>query len=296
MPVLDALGIDAELLAALDRRSLHLRRALPRAELPGVRRARGAGESAEVADHRAYAPGDDLRRVDWAGYARSDRLSVRLGVAEREATVTLVVDRSRSMEFGQPVTKTQAAVALAAALAWVAVQGGDRVAVAGFGERAVLSGPAVRGRRGAMHAWTTLRALMAMSRAESAALVGVARRLSPGLCVLLSDFLFEDDLSPALAALRGAGQQLLLMQILSPTEVEPELTGDLRLRDAESDAGIDVSATPAVLTAYRNALAAHTARLETLARAHDAVLVRTLTSTPASTVLLADLRRAGVLR
>lgn len=296
MPVLDALGIDAELLTALDRRSLHLRHALPRAELPGLRRARGTGESAEVADHRAYAPGDDLRRVDWAGFARSDRLAVRLGVAEREATVTLVLDRSRSMEFGQPVTKTQAARSLAAALAWVAVQGGDRVAVAGFGERGVLPGPPARGRGGAVRAWHRLRSLPAMSCAEPAALAALAPRLRPGLCVLLSDFLADGDLGPALAALRAAGQELLLLQVLSPDEVEPELAGDLRLRDSESGAAVDVSATPAVLQAYRRALLEHTVRLELLARSHGATLVRTLASTPPATVLLADLRRAGVLR
>lgn len=296
MAVLDALRLDAELLAALDRRALRMRRTLPRAELPGARRARGAGESVEVADHRAYAPGDDLRRVDWAAYARSDRLSVRLGVAEREATLNLVLDRSRSMEFGEPVAKAAMAASLAAALAWVAVQGGDRVAVAGVGATVLQSGLPLRGRAGAHRAWEQIAALPAAGAGDPAAVRALAPRLRPGLTVLLSDFLTEAPWDGALAALRAAGQEVVLLQVLAPAEVDPDLSGDLRLRDSESGAGVEVSATPAALAAYRRALAAHTAGLEALARAHGGAFLRVVTSTPVATVLLADLRRVGVLR
>ncbi len=296
MPVLDALGLDADLLRALDRRALRLRRTLPLAELPGMRRARGAGESVEVADHRPYAPGDDLRRVDWAAYGRSDRLSVRLGVAEREATVNLVLDRSRSMDFGEPVTKAGMARSLAAALAWVAVQGGDRVAVAGLGRAVLAVTRPLRGRVGAHRAWASLGALPPATQGGPAAAVALARRLTPGLCVLLSDFMTADEWGGALAALRAAGQEVVALQVLSPAEVDPELSGDLRLRDSESGAAVEVSVTPAALQSYRRALELHTARLGALVRAHGGTHLRVLTSSSPAAVLLGDLRRAGVLR
>ncbi|HEV7679471.1 MAG TPA: DUF58 domain-containing protein [Candidatus Dormibacteraeota bacterium] len=296
VPVLDSLGLDAALLGALDRRTLRLRRPLPGGEVAGTRRARGAGESVEVSDHRAYAPGDDLRRVDWGAFARSDRLSVRLGLAEREATVTLVVDRSRSMEFGEPVSKADRARSIAAAMAWVAVQGGDRVAVAGVGSTVVRWCPPVRGRVGVHRAWRLLASLPVAAAGDPAALVALAPRLRPGLCVVLSDFMTTADWGVALRALRGARQEVLLIQVLSAAELDPELAGDLRLRDSESGAAVEVSATPAVLRAYRQALDAHTARLGALARGHGATFLRVVTTTPLRTVLLADMPRAGALR
>ena len=296
MAVIDTLGLDAGTLRALDRLTLRLRRTLPGGDLPGARRARGGGESVEVADHRAYAPGDDLRRVDWAAYARSDRLSVRLGVAEREATVTLVLDRSRSMEFGEPVSKARMAQSLAAALAWVAVQGGDHVAVAAVGDAVLAANAPLRGRPGAHRAWEQIAGLPVAATGDPNTLLALAGRLRPGLCVLMSDFMSAADWSAPLAALRGAGCDLLLLQVLTPEVVEPELSGDLRLRDSESGGAVEVSITPAALQAYRRRLDVHTTGLRALAASHRATFVRVLTTTPLPAVLLSDLRRAGALR
>lgn len=85
----------------------------------GARLGHRPGSSLEFMDHRDYQPGDDIRRIDWAGYARSDRLVVRLYREEVSPHMDLLVDGSRSMNLSG-TAKARAAVGLAAAMATAA--------------------------------------------------------------------------------------------------------------------------------------------------------------------------------
>ena len=77
-------------------------RAPARGGAGGLRRSRALGSSVEFSDFREYAPGDDLRRVDWNAYARFDRLFLKLFMEEQETTVHILLDCSASMDFGEP--------------------------------------------------------------------------------------------------------------------------------------------------------------------------------------------------
>src|SRR5687768_3577492 len=88
----------------------------------GARRSTRRGSSAEFADHRPYAFGDDVRRIDWNAYARLEELVLRLYVAEEDLTLYLLVDASRSLDHGTP-PKIDVAKRVAAALAYVALSG-----------------------------------------------------------------------------------------------------------------------------------------------------------------------------
>src|SRR5947209_13616016 len=94
-------GFDPSFLARLERLTLLNKRPLvgPSA---GPRRSLQRGSSVEFADFRNYAEGDDFRRIDWNAYARLDRLFLRLYTAEQMTTVTLFLDQSNSMHFGEP--------------------------------------------------------------------------------------------------------------------------------------------------------------------------------------------------
>src|SRR6266545_2852045 len=93
------------------------------AALAGLQLGRQAGASLEFRDHRDYQPGDDLRRIDWNAFARSDRLTVKLYREEISPHLDVVLDGSRSMAL-ESTAKARAAVGLAAAFAVAAENAG----------------------------------------------------------------------------------------------------------------------------------------------------------------------------
>src|SRR2546428_3549689 len=119
-----------ELLRRLEQfQLLAARRA--KSSLKGERRSRARGQSVEFADYRTYVPGDDFRYLDWNLYGRLERLFLKLYEEERELPVTVFLDASESMTFGEP-RKFDFARQVAAAVGYVALCGFDRVSVLTF--------------------------------------------------------------------------------------------------------------------------------------------------------------------
>src|SRR3954447_6746321 len=110
---------DAEFMRKLERLSL-VSRKIKAGQLKGERRSLKRGQSVEFADYRNYTHGDDLRRVDWNAYARMERLFIKLYQEEEDLTVHVLIDASRSMDWGDPN-----AVTLTAPVAPVDVEGAD---------------------------------------------------------------------------------------------------------------------------------------------------------------------------
>ena len=106
--------LDPQLTARLDRLDLASRKIL-RGSIQGERRSKRRGQSVEFADYRPYTVGDDLRRIDWNLYGRLDKLFLRLFLEEEDLSVTLVLDHSASMRYGEP-DKARYAAQLCAAL------------------------------------------------------------------------------------------------------------------------------------------------------------------------------------
>lgn len=289
----EALGLTPELLRSLDRIALPSRR--PVVGTAGQRRSRRPGSSVEFADFRSYVPGDDFRRVDWNAYARLDKLVLRLYAGEEDVCVTCWVDVSASMEWGRPL-KSRCARAIAGALAYCALTSYDRAAVTGFAQAVTARSGAVRGHAAAPRLWTLLDSMPAGGETDFTVVARSARRLPCGISVIVSDFLTESDPARAVAALREAHQDVVLVQVLAPQELHPEVRGDVRLRDVETGAHVEVTATAGVIAAYRAALDEHTSRLRHVAAAHGAAFAQVDSGTPLSDILLGKLRREGVLR
>jgi len=295
MAMLDAaetLGLTPDLLRSLDRIALPARR--PVLGAAGQRRARRPGASVEFADFRSYVAGDDFRRIDWNAYARLDRLVLRLYAGEEDVCVTCWVDASASMDWGQPL-KSTCARGLAAALVYIALSSYDRAAVVGFAQTVTARVDPMRGRRAAPRLWSALATMGGGGSTDFGAVARSARRVPRGISVLLSDFLTESDPAPAVAALREAGHEVAMLQVLAPQELDPDVRGDVRLLDVETGGGVEITATPGVLAAYRGALAAHTERLRGVAQAHGAAFTQVSSATPLRELLLGTLRRSGLL-
>ncbi len=229
----------------------------------GQHRSRRRGAGLEFSGHRAYAAGDDLRRLDWALFARVDRPFVKLFDEESELTVHLLVDASASMAFGTP-SKHELACRLALCLATVVLAGQDRLRWDSLGGVAPKGFSSRRGTAPLAAVAEHFAASAAEGDALAPALARAAATGRPGLTLVVSDFL-DPAFPAALMPLAKRGDELVLLQLLLPEEREPPWTGELLLEDAESGERMPVSAGPAEHEAYAERLAAHNAALRAFA-------------------------------
>lgn len=252
-------GFDGAFLRRLERLTL-LNRTPLSGPSAGPRRSPRRGASVEFADFRDYAPGDDFRRIDWNAYARLDRLFLRLYSAEEMTTVTLFLDHSASMRFGEP-SKGLTAARLAAIFSFVALHKYDRVAVAGWNDTMDHYVPPQSGKAVIPLVWNAIAGIMSApgGGTDCTALRGhVAYRRGPGLAIVFSDLLSDTDWRAGLRALRSTGQEVSVVQILSPEELNPAIRGDWKLRDAEHGRTVEITVSPRLLRRYEEELAAHT--------------------------------------
>ncbi|MGA8523919.1 MAG: hypothetical protein WB807_12760, partial [Candidatus Dormiibacterota bacterium] len=155
--------------------------------------------------------------------------------------------------------------------------------------------PRLRGRSATHRLWVALAGLHGDGSTDFGSIGRASTRTAPGIAVIVSDFLSHPGPDAALAALRGAGQEPVLVRVLSRQEVEPDLRGDLRLVDAETRAAVEVTVTPATIAAYRRRLADRTDALRSLAARHRARFVDLVSDTDVVAAVRAC-RAAGVVR
>ena len=282
--------LDAELLRRLAGLRLAVRRRL-RGSTAGTRRSTRRGSSVEFADHRAYTPGDDIRRMDWRAFARLEQLVIRLYVAEEDLALHLLVDTSRSLAFGAP-TKLDVAKRLAAGLGYLGLAGNERVTVAAFADGVTLYEPVGRGRRRIGALLRTLDGLVAEGTTDLAATVTafLARKPRAGLVVLFSDLLDPSGFERPIERLIAERHEVVVFHVLSREEEEPLRGGDVSLVDAETGARIDVTLDADVIAIYRRRLAAFLAHVETFTRKRGVTYVRVPSGTDFEDALLDYLR------
>ena len=260
--------LEASVLQRLDSLALLTRRPMATGR-PGRRRSPLAGASMEFSDYRRYAPGDDFRRIDWRAYARLERLFLRVFEAEENLPVTVLLDCSDSMYYGQPA-KIALATQLAAALSYVALKCEDSVIVGALTDRLTAHRRAGSGK----HAiWSVGEFLNRLPRSGTTnlnrALYDLGRVVhNPGLTIIISDFLDPSGYQTGIRAVRQLRQEVAILQILSPDELEPDIQGDWRLQDSEGTGTIDVSISPNVLHAYHQRLSAFTQELAAFAHSY----------------------------
>lgn len=268
-------------------------RAPSRGLMTGQRKSRAKGSSVEFSDFREYAPGDDVRRIDWNAYARLEKLMIKLFMEERETQLTLLLDDSASMDAGEP-SKFRVALELAAALSYLALMRFDRVTILSLSSGARFA--SASGRRGFMAALEHLSALAPAGRADLNA--GLKRHALPrghGLCVLLSDLFFETGYEDGLTYLAYLKQEVSVLQLLSPGELAPALEGNLRLNDSEGGGRCEVEITPAVLRAYAEVLAKFQRDAQAFCLTRGMPFIPLNSATPVDELVFGSLASAGLV-
>jgi len=287
--------LDPGFMARLDRLDV-LSRKILRGKLKGERRSKRRGQSVEFADHRQYVPGDDIRFLDWNIYGRLDQLFLKLFLEEQDLSVRILFDSSASMGTGDP-PKISTAKRLAAALAYVGLVNNNRVTVTAFsnGVRGEIAG--MRGRR----YLANLAEFLAATEAEGATDFErtcrrvTAERFGSGVTIVISDFFFKGGYATGLKRLVTPRYDLCVIQLLSPQEKAPELTGDLRLVDIEDGDTAEITVSRALLAYYRRNLAAFCNELKSFCRRRGALYVLTDSAASVENVVLEGLRRGGLL-
>jgi uncharacterized protein (DUF58 family) len=200
------------------------------------------GASVEFADYRKYVPGDDLRRLDWRAYGRSDRFYVKEFEADTNLRCCLVLDTSGSMEFGSAgVTKIEYARRLAGTLSYLAIQQGDAVGLTCVSDGVVQDIPP---RRNPAHLMHLCDALEKMKPQGGTQLVSVLHELAEtirqrALIVVISDFFVEPELlQGCFEHLRFRKHDVAAFQLLDPVELSFEFQRPTRFLDMEGGSAI----------------------------------------------------------
>ena len=254
--------------ALMSLRSLELRaRTVVEGFWHGLHRSPFHGFSVEFTEYRDYSVGDDPRSIDWKVYARSDRHVIKKFEDETNVRCHLLVDQSRSMDYGtRGHTKAVYAATLAATLGYFLHQQGDAVGLMSFDEEVREFLPA-RNRPG------QLRQLMiALERPPGGRGTNLERPLERiaalvrrrGLMVLISDFLAPlDELERRLAGLSASGHDVEVFQVRDPAERAFDVPAAALLEDAES--GRTLYVDPAIVrSTYLQRRQAHDAALDAL--------------------------------
>lgn len=275
-----------------ERAGMRYSLAVPRttaATLAGLQMGQRAGSSLEFKDHRDYQPGDDLRRIDWNAFARSDKLTVKLFREEISPHLDLMIDGSRSMSV-EPGTKAQAAVALSAALAIAAEN-------AGYSHTAWLARESCEhlgnsSRRPSV--WDDFKFDFRENPAES--LSRVPPKLGrQGQRIFISDLLWLGEPLQLLQQLSQNAASVVVIQLLAESDIAPPERGRLRLIDSETEEQREIFIDDAAINRYRDALSRHQQNWHRACRQVGAILVEMIAEQTLSTWNLEALVKAGIL-
>jgi uncharacterized protein (DUF58 family) len=200
------------------------------------------GASVEFAEYRKYVPGDDLRRLDWRAYGRSDRFYIKEFEADTNLRMVLVVDTSGSMDFGSVgVTKLEYARRMAAALSYLAIQQGDAVGLACVAEGIVHNIPP---RRNPAHLTTLYDTLEEVQPQGETGLVAILHELAEtvrqrALVLVISDLFVEpESLRECFEHLRFRKHDVTAFHLLDPEELAFAFQRPTRFLDMEGGTAV----------------------------------------------------------
>jgi len=206
--------------------------------LSGLHRSPYFGQSVEFVQHREYVPGDDVRRIDWKAWSKTDKYYIKLYEEDTNLRTTLVVDLSESMQFGSgDITKYEYACTLAAALSYLLLRQQDSVGLVTFDEQ-IRSIVETRSRKNHLHALLT--ALANESPAKKTNMFDILREVAEkksykGMVVIISDlFVDRAGLFRGLQLLRHRGHDVLIFHVLDDQELDFAYTGTTKFEGMEA--------------------------------------------------------------
>ena len=255
------------------------------------------GTSIDFSDYRDYVAGDDIRYVDWNIFSRLQKPYLKLYAHEEELHVVVLLDSSLSMQSEE---KFERAKQLAAAFSTMALLGTERVSLFA-GNDPPNSQSQLRncfGRSATRQIFEFLEPQTSGGSATIDESIAAALRThrGRGIAVVLSDFLTTGDVSRSFNLLNSAGLEIFAVQILGPQEIAPDLTGDVRLVDCETQRTLDVSSARDLLDLYHEHRTAQQNFLASQCRRRNGRFESVSSAETLETILFEKLLRRGWIR
>ncbi len=224
-----------------------------------------SGGTVEFSDHRAYTPGDDLRYLDWKVFARHGELFVKEFAAEEDAHILVLLDGSRSMDFGSP-NRYRFARKLCAALVYIALAQFDSCSVLSLGANTTFLLRQARGKQRIYSLLNRLEQLTADAKTafDSPDVLDTFQSHRNTTAILLSDFYDRESIRTYLRKLRALRITSYSIQIMTPEEIHPDLEGSTELVDQETGETLQLNVDDHTLEAYQSALQEHLDHIQSL--------------------------------
>ena len=206
--------------------------------LSGMHRSPYFGQSIEFLQHRQYTRGDEIRHIDWKVYARQDRLHIKQYEEETNLRLTLLVDRSASMAYGEgELNKFDYSASIAACLGYLALRQKDATGLYTFDTDVRGAVPAKSNQQQLPRILSMLDSVGADGRTD---LTGVAKQVAQGiprrgLVIIISDLLGVDNLMEGLRVLRQRGHDVALFHVLHDDEMDFQFNGATRFEGLETE-------------------------------------------------------------
>jgi uncharacterized protein (DUF58 family) len=288
--------LSAEFMTRLEQLEI-LSRKIFIGRMKGERRSKRKGESVEFADYRNYVVGDDLRFLDWNIYARLEKLLLKLFMEEEDLNVTVLLDTSKSMDWGDP-HKGLYVKRVAAALAYIGLCNYDRISLYGYSGTLAHEMGGVRGRRLVSQ---VIRFLEDIPYEGTSDFTAVAKRFAvrysgKGVVVVLSDFMDKGGYADGIRYLLSRDLDLYVIHVLSPQEIDPTLAGDLKLLDVEDSDAAEVTISKPLLDRYKANLQSYCLDLKNHCSRRGITYLFTSTRVGFDVLVMAYLRQRGLLR
>jgi uncharacterized protein (DUF58 family) len=272
--------VDPNVLARIGKLDL-LARTVVDGFINGLHRAPYFGASIDFAEHRGYVPGDDIRRVDWRLYARTDKYFVKQYEADTNTNFAVLLDVSKSMGFAsRGISKLEYACYLGACLAYLAHRQRDRVGIVTFDGEIVNYVPS-----SAKHFNVVLHTLDQAKPQRAGSLSGPVGKMAEhfkrrSVLALISDFYEEPEaILEAIKPLRFLGNDLMVFHVLDPAEIEFSYDDASSFEDLES--GEQIPVVPETLSQqYRALMQEHISSLSTKFSEHRIDYTQLTTSQP----------------
>ncbi len=249
----------------------------------GGRKSNAKGSSVEFSDFREYLPGDDIRRIDWNAYARFDRLFIKLFMEEKEGLFRIYLDGSASMNYGEK-SKIVLAKQIAAALSYCILDHSDRVILNFLKGNRCETFKGVTGKQGFSRITDNLSSMKPEGENDLLKSITSEDIKLRGMSIVISDF-YTSDLESVIKYLAHKKQEIYLIQVLSPEELHPELTGTFSLIDSETGKNLKVTGSSSLDRDYAAARDAFLKNIESLCKKYGAKYILASTENSYETIL-----------
>ena len=294
--------IDNEFFNRLERAALYVRKDM-RGYFGGNHQTKFYGSTVEFADYQEYTLGDDIRRIDWNLYSRFEKYFIKLFVDDRQMHVQTFLDCSASMQKADN-DKAVFAMRAAAAVAFLSVQNMDRTSIKLIkGEHAEDFCGVVTGKNAlfrGLHKFDDLQ-FKGSADLEKAIINSPSVGTSNGLTVIISDFMTDSNWKRAVDYLIYNKRQVMLVQVFSPEEVDPNYNGRVRLVDYEAVDPMDernfkMKITKANIQAYNEALYDFIDDIRRFCAARGVDYVNAVCNEPVEKLLFEKMGKVGVIK